>query len=470
MDGQNPMVNFFKNIRLPLHKGNNRVHDFLADLYKKYMEEIEILLAKKPLDAVFDQKIYADIALNRKLIEFQCNNIIDILRLHNSGYIADSYNKFNKLMNNVDKYLLTKKIVEGDYFYRIRPVDNKDTEIGRKDIFHVPFEENTKVKPYRYSIAGFPCLYLSSTRELCWLECGMPSRFYWSRFEADDLANSIEIINFKESPFPFLSNYYHYFINKEHLKYDGIIIDMVRYILTYPLMAACSLIVAKKNNSFIPEYIIPQMLLLWIHNNGRHRGIAYFSSTSNENARIINAYNIVLAPVSIAENGYCKQLAKEFKLINPIFFDTKERFGVLKNKVEELGVFRNNLYLSYVNKIGLHQIRELLSICDSFINLYWKTVSGEINDFQLIDQCLDTIVLYSYTFTGEMKKVRQQLIIEELNNNHVYKENKKIKQYCLNILDEYEKQHFDIIIAMWNMEFFIFLNTDNGNDDFDYIG
>ena len=211
------------------------------------------------------------------------------------------------------------------------------------------------------------------------------------------------------------------------------------------------------------------MLLLWLHTNRKLRGIAYFSSSNNDEAQAINAYNIVLAPVSVQPKGYCKQLIREFKLSRPQFCDVTEKLGVFKNKVEKLSEFRKNLYLNYVNKIGLHQIRELLSICDSFINLYWKIVNGQINDFQLIQQYLNTTILYSYNFTGKMKKVQQEMIIEELNNNHVYKGKQGIEELCFNILDEYEKLHFDVVISMWNIGSTLFLNSENESDDYEFI-
>jgi hypothetical protein len=95
----------------------------------------------------------------------------------------------------------------------------------------------------------------------------------------------------------------------------------MKYIATYPLLAACSLTVVNKNEPFIPEYIIPQMLLLWVHNNNRFRGIKYFSCSWMDEARKYNAFNVVLPPKNISDNTHCSQLKAEFKLTKPDFVD-----------------------------------------------------------------------------------------------------------------------------------------------------
>ena len=62
-------------------------------------------------------------------------------------------------MDEIQDYLVYKEIAKNsEYrFCRIR-IDNGKTW---KDLFHIPFDKPELVKGYRYSIAGFPSLYLA---------------------------------------------------------------------------------------------------------------------------------------------------------------------------------------------------------------------------------------------------------------------------------------------------------------------
>ncbi len=63
----------------------------------------------------------------------------------------------------------------GDYFkykgdplklFRVRNVQ-QNIQYSRSDIFHTPYNLRSKIVTWRYSIAGYPSLYLGTSLELC---------------------------------------------------------------------------------------------------------------------------------------------------------------------------------------------------------------------------------------------------------------------------------------------------------------
>ena len=53
---------------------------------------------------------------------------------------------------------------------------------------------------------------------------------------------------------------------------------LTSYVLCWPLLAACSVRVLHTGMPFIPEYIVPQLLLQWLRNESGLDGLRYFST------------------------------------------------------------------------------------------------------------------------------------------------------------------------------------------------
>ena len=51
--------------------------------------------------------------------------------------------------------------------------------IQEKDMFHIPFNKRGIINTQRFSIAGLPCLYLSTSSFGAWLELGLPEAEYF---------------------------------------------------------------------------------------------------------------------------------------------------------------------------------------------------------------------------------------------------------------------------------------------------
>ena len=80
----------------------------------------------------------------------------------------------NMYSNLCAKPLFTEPIKEGTIFYRMRTNEKKE-RFTRKDLFHIPLNKRGLVSTQRYSMPGYPCLYLGKSLAACWEEMNRPS-------------------------------------------------------------------------------------------------------------------------------------------------------------------------------------------------------------------------------------------------------------------------------------------------------
>ena len=96
---------------------------------------------------------------------------------------------------------------------------------------------------------------------------------------------------------------------------------LLKYICTYPLRAACSVIVEHPGSSFIEEYVIPQLLLQWVINDDDFDGIRYESCGSSDEVKSMGGHNIVLVTKSFDNDGFDEKLRETIKVGEPSLFD-----------------------------------------------------------------------------------------------------------------------------------------------------
>lgn len=82
--------------------------------------------------------------------------------------------------------------------FRVREVDTL-VNSQRKDIFHVPFELRHRVTTQRYSISGWPSLYLGASLMVCWEEVGRPA-FHKLAVASFDAEKSMTVLDFGYRP------------------------------------------------------------------------------------------------------------------------------------------------------------------------------------------------------------------------------------------------------------------------------
>jgi len=177
------------------------------------------------------------------------------------------------------------------------------------NMFHIPFNKRNLVTNQRYSIPGFPCLYLGTSLYVCWEELNRPD------LETINCAafRNTTVLDFLTIDLPTWSQI------KDVIAFKRIII----YLL-------CTIIVKDRNASFKFEYLIPQLIMqcLVTYNETASKkidGIAYISSryydTKNmvyENIKPQMKNYVIPVRESIESSHYSEYLTKRFQQTHTI--------------------------------------------------------------------------------------------------------------------------------------------------------
>lgn len=320
--------------------GLNRV-----DLYKKVLEMVPVRVGenesyretvRKSLKAYRkllasldegDQPSYWQDTISR--VEQLCGGIIRSIDYEYQGMRHSAY---VSIKNQLEGYKTSKteiiglaidrniQIVRtGTVSYRMRKVDLEEQQnLKRKDMFHIPLDKKGLVQTQRYSVPGYPCLYLSHGIYGCWEEMGRP---VFGTIMVSKFVSQVEfkVLDLRIPP-------------KEAWE-----ADMDRCVMFYPLVIACMVQVSNSKDFYKPEYLIPQLLTEWIISHNKDEmpdkeiaGILFTSAKKNKDFDYPEGswdnYAIpVLKP--LGKNKYCERLTKIFKLSAPTYYDLE----VLKN-------------------------------------------------------------------------------------------------------------------------------------------
>jgi len=335
-----------KELYLPIRWNGSDFNVTLDKLFSHYIKQIELLPDE---NSSFDNRV----RVNVKDIKRICGLLLKAVNHYHNGFPAKAYSSFERAMNllmetplkiyqkNVleqfelpsDRY----RVDDGLKLFRVVSVeDNKP--YSRIRVFHTPYNLRSKVSTSRYSIAGYPSLYLGTTVALCCEEINMNphknfalvSMFKLERtFEYTN--TNIRVIELGVKPQDFLDIDYY---NESHDR--RIAPDLLKdrstrsaYLLWYPLIASCSYIRTNKNDPFAAEYVIPQLLMQWVRNEigsntgdeyAQLVGIRYFSCASVKASDM--GFNYVFPTSGQQKSGelpYCAVLSKAFRLTNPVY-------------------------------------------------------------------------------------------------------------------------------------------------------
>ena len=277
-------------------------HSILKEELDMYLEQIKRLNWKD-----IEQNIS-----HRRFISIEksiCKRINDAIYDVRNGMANKAYQEIEKILQipELDKYLYDNTITSiYKTFYRLRKI-NPDIGIQENEIKHCPFESVHKLGNFRFSLSGFPCLYLGSSIDVCKKEIGFNpnSSYCHGTFEIKSGKN-IRLLNI--CPFD----------NK------GKIRDELGFLLLYPLYLSC---LTKKQCTgdahFYEEYIIPQLLLLYVRmqnekdkNNPEKQinGIRYLSTYYEKGQDVLDMMNYVFPVTQIKDSGYDDELLDNFDI------------------------------------------------------------------------------------------------------------------------------------------------------------
>lgn len=294
-----------------------------------YFSVVKKLLNRyKEILSTFDYNKYGldSITINEEIDDI-CNTVISCVDFYNRGNIFESI-KF--MCNILDKYATkwTSLIIdrEGEYknWYRIRPQEDMVRLYKAHEMFHIPFEKRHKIENQRFSISGYPCLYLGKSVWGCWEEMHEIDlrNACVSRFEVQ---KKIRLLNVCLP------------VKEIVMQTTQGIDNLLR---TWPLIVSCSIKVLRSQEPFKAEYIIPQLLMLAVKQTEEFEGCAYTSTQSNDyfGWETFLLTNIAMPVKEVKEQGLCSTLCSYFKVTD----SDKEEYLRLKGEVNE----NNNKSLS----------------------------------------------------------------------------------------------------------------------------
>lgn len=327
--------------RLPLKNSREDYAKVMVDLFDNY------LLRLKNLDKASLTYVFTLDGVDEYLqvINDNCSQISAIVKLYSDGRNYEAFDKFVTLMGR-DKILwgcLNRTIESGKHsLYRIRKIE-PSSKITREDLFHIPLNNRGKVASQRYSSTGYPCLYLGYSINACWEELGRPAL---NSFMVVSVAQQFAIKLIDLSIPNGISE-----LNSQ--------MEIWKFIMSYPLIAACNVKVNTPENTYKEEYIIPQMLTSYIiDQNARKRekhiswediiAIKYSSSHYNTQFGWERKYftNLAIPVIDVASTyKFCPELSALYYLSDPTCIEYEQIKGELAPiELKGKGAYQNSLF------------------------------------------------------------------------------------------------------------------------------
>lgn len=380
------------------------VHSYLEKHFNEFVADVEH--AANGANPFLRKRFCSTVLDKLPLIKDFCNKLVEISLINRSGKIKEAFESSYSLFSSMEPYYLhsspwSDKICE---YYRIRLGDfslkaGEDRISKKAELFHIKDSKRNLIGAYRFSIPGFPCMYLASGLELGWLESGMPKQFSYCKMNIEETGgNSLRFIDISNRPVRILSNIHTRLLNAKDKpdELERIYEFLMNYIITYPLAAACSLKVRDREDRYIEEYAIPQMLLSWIREKDEYDGIRYKSSLNTTLVENLAAVNIALPVKTFRADGLCDRLTSKITVSDISFLDVNAEFIKYEQNLKDIKAFKNYLW----NKIIIEEdywgyIRRLVDICETITVTYDSIINGNILNGPMLHQlnCISDYIL-----------------------------------------------------------------------------
>lgn len=293
-----------KELELLLHE---RKENFFPDELSYIFDKLIAVLTKSDFVCLDEKKEYLGVRIVDIVpsISQDKKRILKFIDYYMNGKLSSCLHVFYLWWNNRtfnpynDEY-------EKTFFYRMRE-RKKDEKVFRyEDLLHIPFDKRGIIGNQRYSINGFPCLYVSTSLYESWEELRRPH-----------LQNLYAIaIAFTKSL---------KFLDLRLVRAISSIDQLRACLLRLPLILACSIKVMEDSATFKPEYIIPQTLLHSIRKD--LDGILYTSLRKDYTFydpnfdKCSNNDNIVLPVKTNKKTGHCEEMMRIINVSETLNFE-----------------------------------------------------------------------------------------------------------------------------------------------------
>ncbi len=273
-----------------------------------------------------------------KDVQSICSYVLSAVECYLNGSPSLAYNKIDELVKKYLNFFTIGDCINNDLYRVVKVDDNCDYQ--RKRVFHTPFSLRNSISTNRYSIAGYPCLYLGSNLKLCnnELRYNPYNNFYIaSKFRIISDEIKVKFLDLSIKPQDLFS------YNSTE---DMSVYTYKNYLYVFPVLMTCSYIRNNKNNPFAPEYIVPQLLLeclkntISINDYNTIIGIKYFSCYSSKMSN--KGYNFVFPSYKRQEGrDYCEILNKVFNLTKPVYINEFESVEECQLYIDKLKPYKH---------------------------------------------------------------------------------------------------------------------------------
>ncbi|MDN5554380.1 hypothetical protein [Prevotella sp.] len=254
------------------------------------------------------------------------NTFKKIIQKYNMGDMLSALKLLKKYLVDEDGNikLNTDTLNKDKPLYRMRSQKGYDL-YERKELFHIPIDKAQNIPSARYSINGFPCLYLGASLYVCWEE---------TRRTDIDKVNYVKMVPTKQIPFvttlcP----------NKFNEKSD---------VIQFFIFALCTKMADNDSDAFQFQYAFPELLLsILIHSKDEAWGIKYVSARYFGKGGQFSLeslfYNYVIPKRGVIDSSdhLCSELKAAFKVSDVKAFYVSR---IYENQVPHLRRTRSNEY------------------------------------------------------------------------------------------------------------------------------
>lgn len=331
-----------KLLHLPISHSGKSFKSSLKKMLDTYLEAVETL-DDGPLN--IENLAHITGLYVKEVQQLFISGLLETIDIYHDGKPAKAFKKLSNTINNdlkdFDEILKIRTYESGNSFFRMR-VKKGNFPLASLDMFHIPFELRGLINTQRYSIPGFPCLYLGRTLYGCWEEMNRPDI---NDFQVVRLEN-IEGIKYLDLTRP---DYGDNLMTR----------DIYHYFMTWPLIACCSIKVDDYSHSFKSEYIVPQLLLQWVRENQQIDGIRFNSTHIDfHNTQSKGDFsNLVLPVKKNRESGHCTYLKSMFLISDTLswqihqhalggqhfLFSEEDMIGI-NNRIPKLELIKGKAY------------------------------------------------------------------------------------------------------------------------------
>lgn len=386
-----------------LYRKDQTVPQYLKEHFKQYIDDIE--KAANGNNPLLGEDFCTQLLNQLSEIKRICDEIVKIAERHRDGQVKNAYEMAYPLFSSMRSYYLTRREgTEPNNYYRLRQGDltiqeHEDSKSKSKKaaMFHIKESDRHLIGAYRFSIQGFPCLYLAGSFELGWFESGMPNKVSYCKMCIEETGeDGLKLIDISNRPVDLLSSVHVWLLNAKNneIKKNYIFQYLMNYIITYPLAAACSIKVRNRGEKFVEEYVLPQLFMQWIRDDDQYAGIRYKSSLNSTLVQGMGAVNIALPVKKFRNDGLCETLTSKISVSDIGFLDVNQVFQKYLHLLKQIEDFKNELWNRRINRTHFKYAQNLISICEDISLIYNSIMNGtQLNELILhqIDSLADYI-------------------------------------------------------------------------------